>query len=86
MSFSRSHGILACTAMAAAALAAAPASAHSRFDRHNHHRHVAVVDAPFSRVETRRYARVAVDAPFASVRIGRGVHVRAPFVNLWVPR
>jgi hypothetical protein len=44
------------------------------------------VDAPFTRVE-RRGRRVAVDAPFASVRKGRyGTWVRAPFVDLYVPR
>lgn len=46
------------------------------------HRHV---DAPFTHVETGR--RVIVEAPFASVYVGRhGRHVRAPFVDLWVPR
>lgn len=35
----------------------------------------------------RHYSRpVIVDAPFTHVYVGRGVHVRAPFVNLWVPR
>lgn len=57
---------------------------------HRHHRHVhdgVVVDAPFTRVETRGYRRVAVDAPFTGVRVHRrGVWVRAPFVNLYVPR
>jgi hypothetical protein len=44
------------------------------------------VDAPFTRVE-RRGRRVAVDAPFASVRKGRyGTWVRALFVDLYVPR
>lgn len=44
-----------------------------------------VVEAPYTRVETR--GRVIVDAPYAHVYVGRGhgVHVRAPFVNLWVP-
>jgi hypothetical protein len=46
-----------------------------------------VVDAPFAYVETGPRGRVAVDAPFASVRVGRrGTWVRAPFVNLFVPR
>ncbi len=54
--------------------------------RHRGYRHRRVVRAPFTRVETGR--RVIVDAPFASVYVNRrhGVHVRAPFVNLWVPR
>ena len=45
-----------------------------------------VVDAPYTHVEAGR--RVVVDAPFAHVGVhnGDGVHVRAPFVNLWVPR
>lgn len=54
---------------------------HTR--RHHHRRHV--VDAPFTRVETGR--RVVVDAPFAHVRVNRrGRHIRAPFVDLWLPR
>ena len=85
MSFSLSHGVLAATAIAGVVLAAEPDSAHARHHRHNHRQAVVVV-APFTHVETRRFARVAVDAPFASVRVGRGVHVRAPFVNLWIPR
>lgn len=54
-----------------------------RYDRAN-----VVVEAPFTYVETRRRHRyVAVDAPFTSVRVhGRGVWVRAPFVDLYVPR
>ena len=45
------------------------------------------VRAPFTRVETGYRGRVAVDAPFASVRTGpRGTWVRAPFVNIFVPR
>lgn len=59
---------------------------HSRYDRRYNDR-VVHVDAPFTTVETRRYRYTAVDAPFASVRVhGRGVWVRAPFVNLYVPR
>lgn len=60
--------------------------------RHRHgvrHRsRIVSVDAPFARVETRRWYSTAVDAPFASVRVHRrhGVWVRAPFVNLYVPR
>ncbi|MEM1372372.1 MAG: hypothetical protein AAGG72_09135 [Pseudomonadota bacterium] len=43
------------------------------------------VDAPYTRV--RRRGRVAVDAPFAQVRRSRrGVRVRAPFVDLYIPR
>lgn len=46
-----------------------------------------VVDAPFTSVETGRYGRTDVDAPFTSVRVGRmGVWVRAPFVDIYVPR
>lgn len=60
--------------------------------RRNHRRNhrydgPVVVDAPFTYVETGYRRRVAVDAPFTSVRVHRGgVWVRAPFVNLWVPR
>lgn len=46
-----------------------------------------VVDAPYTHVETGYGGRVAVDAPYASVRVGRrGVWVRAPFVDLYVPK
>lgn len=46
-----------------------------------------IVDAPYTYVETGWRRRVAVDAPFTAVRVyGRGVWVRAPFVNLWAPR
>jgi hypothetical protein len=45
------------------------------------------VRAPFTRVETRGYRHSSVDAPFASVRVRPwGVWVRAPFVDLYVPR
>jgi hypothetical protein len=45
------------------------------------------VRAPFTRVETRGYRRTSVDAPFASVRVRRhGTYVRAPFVDLYIPR
>ena len=55
------------------------------YRRHHHGSHV--VDAPFTHVETGVRGRVAVDAPFASVRVDRrGTWVRAPFVNLFVPR
>ena len=54
--------------------------------RHRDYYDDTYVEAPFTRVETRR-RRVAVDAPFASVRTGRrGTWVRAPFVDLFVPR
>jgi hypothetical protein len=44
-----------------------------------------VVDSPYAYVETGD--PVVVDAPFAHVRVGRGrVRVRAPFVNLSIPR
>lgn len=59
-----------------------------RHVRHSkrHHRHRShVVDAPFAYVESGR--RTYVDAPFAEVYVGRrGRHVRAPFVDLWIPR
>lgn len=45
------------------------------------------VRAPFTRVWTRGYRWTSVDAPFASVRVRPwGTWVRAPFVNLYVPR
>jgi hypothetical protein len=51
------------------------------------HRGTEVVDAPFARVETGGRGRVAVDAPFTSVWVGRrGVWVRAPFVDIYVPK
>lgn len=53
--------------------------------RRYHRRHREIVDAPFTHVEAGR--RVIVDAPFAHVSVGRrGRHVRAPFVDLWLPR
>jgi hypothetical protein len=46
-----------------------------------------VVRAPFAYVDARYSGRVAVDAPFTSVLVGRrGVWVRAPFVDLYVPK
>ena len=46
-----------------------------------------VVDAPTTYVDTRGYRRVWVDAPFTAVRVHpRGVWVRAPFVDLYIPR
>ena len=71
------------------AAASQPAIAHNHTKAARWHRaHVVQVDAPFTRVETRRWASTAVDAPFTSVRVDRrrGVWVRAPFVNLYVPR
>lgn len=58
------------------------------YRRHHHHtRDGVLVEAPFTTVDTRYHRSVAVDAPFTSVRVhGGGVWVRAPFVNLWVPR
>jgi hypothetical protein len=54
---------------------------------HRRYRERTYVRAPFTRVETRGYRATAVDAPFASVRVGRrGTWVRAPFVDLFVPR
>jgi hypothetical protein len=67
-------------------------ASHARRDRRwskrrAHRRHVTVVDAPFAYVETRGHRRTAVDAPFTSVRVGRrGTWVRAPFVDIYVPR
>lgn len=61
---------------------------HRRHHHHHHHHRYGrghVVDAPFTRVETGRH--VAVDAPFTTVYVGRrGRYVRAPFVELWLPR
>ena len=43
------------------------------------------VRAPFTSVDTGRGTHV--DAPFATVHTdGSGTYVRAPFVNLWIPR
>ena len=43
------------------------------------------VRAPFASVDTGRGTHV--EAPFATVHTdGSGTYVRAPFVNLWVPR
>lgn len=40
---------------------------------------------PFAYVESGR--RVVVEAPFTTVYVGRrGRYVRAPFVNIWIPR
>lgn len=60
---------------------------HTRKDKHHHHRrdYERHVDTPFTHVETGRHT--FVDAPFAMVYVGRhGRYVRAPFVNLWIPR
>ena len=49
--------------------------------KHRHYRRGCIVNAPFTYVETGR--RVVVDAPFATVYVGRhGRHMRAPFVNI----
>ena len=43
------------------------------------------VRAPFTSVDTARGTHV--EAPFATVHTdGSGTYVRAPFVNLWIPR
>lgn len=58
---------------------------HRRGHHHHHHRRGRVVEAPFTYVESGR--RVVVEAPFTTVYVGRrGRYVRAPFVNLWIPR
>jgi hypothetical protein len=45
------------------------------------------VRAPFTRVKRRGWRSTSVDAPFTSVRVRpHGVWVRAPFVNIYVPR
>lgn len=55
------------------------------YKRRWRYRDGAYVRAPFTSVDTRRDTFVA--APFARVYSGRyGTWVRAPFVNLWVPR
>jgi len=57
-----------------------------RYDRRRYHRR-GYIRAPFTRVETRGRRWTSVDVPFASVRVRRsGVWVRAPFVDLYVPR
>lgn len=73
-------------------LAADAADLHRIGHRHSRrivrrHRHDDVeVDAPTTYVRTYR-GYVVVEAPFTSVeRSHRGVRVRAPFVDLWVPR
>ncbi len=60
---------------------------HTRKHKHRHYRRYDErhVDAPFAHVETGRHT--VVDAPFTTVYAGRhGRYVRAPFVNLWIPR
>ena len=55
------------------------------YKRRWRYRDGAYVRAPFTEVDTHRDTWVA--APFARVYSGRrGPGVRAPFVNLWVPR
>lgn len=64
------------------------AKKHARRSTYKHHRGTRVVEAPFTYVE-KGYGRrgVLVDAPFAFVRTERrGRYVRAPFVDLWIPR
>ncbi len=59
---------------------------HNSKRRYRHNKGDVVVEAPFTYVETGRHHHTAVDAPFTSVRVGRrGVWVRAPFVDLYVP-
>ncbi len=58
---------------------------NGRWERRRRHHRERYVVAPFTDVETGR--RVVVDAPFAHVTVDRhGRFIRAPFVNLWVPR
>lgn len=65
-------------------LSVTSADAHSRKYRHHHDR---VVDAPFTHVETGPRHRTSVWAPFTRVHVSRrGTYVRAPFVDLFVPR
>ena len=45
------------------------------------------VRAPFTSVDTNKQQGTQVEAPFTSVQTDdRGPHVRAPFVDLFVPR
>lgn len=83
----RNFGVIAIT-LTLTALAASPAMAHRTKTWHRwHSAHTVTVDAPFARIATRRHTATAVDAPFTAVRSDRrGVWVRAPFVNLYVPR
>lgn len=53
---------------------------YRKYRTYDHH-----VDAPYTRYRGR--GRVVVDAPYAYVRRGRdGVRVRAPYVDLYIPR
>jgi hypothetical protein len=53
--------------------------------RYRNGRRGPVVDAPYAHVDAGD--PVVVDAPFAHVRVGRDrIRVRAPFVNLSIPR
>lgn len=64
------------------------AKRHAHRNGYKHHRRTRVVAAPFTYVE-KGYGRrgVLVDAPFAFVRTGRrGRYIRAPFVDIWIPR
>jgi hypothetical protein len=83
------------SARATATTSSAVVRVHDTWDgdrdyrRHYHRRYKSrsYVRAPFTRVETRGYRWTSVDAPFASVRVRRhGTWVRAPFVDLYVPR
>lgn len=56
-----------------------------RWHRRHYRDHGTYVRAPFTDVDTHHGTHV--EAPFASVHTGRyGTWVRAPFVNLFVPR
>jgi hypothetical protein len=58
---------------------------HPHHSERHHHRAPRIVEAPFTYVESGR--RVVVEAPFTTVYVGRrGRYVRAPFVDLWIPR
>lgn len=60
-------------------------SAVVKVHRRHHQGRNHIVDAPYTHVESGRH--VAVDAPFTTVYVGRrGRYVRAPFVELWLPR
>ncbi len=55
--------------------------------RRYHYRDRYDYDAPYVRHYGRHYGRTRVDAPYAHVHRDRhGVHVRAPYVNIYIPR